>query len=62
MELFKRPVAPYVVPLDQAELRGYHGLRIPAEPAAPVAQARPAAEHVARSSNVGWQESEGAGT
>ncbi|MET0410055.1 MAG: fumarate reductase/succinate dehydrogenase flavoprotein subunit [Polyangiaceae bacterium] len=28
MQLFKRPVAPYVVPLDQAELRGYHGLRI----------------------------------
>jgi succinate dehydrogenase/fumarate reductase flavoprotein subunit len=62
MELFKRPVAPYVVPLDQAELRGYHGLRIPAEPAEAAVQARAAAEHVARSSSVGWQESEGAGT
>lgn len=30
MQLFKRPIAPYVVPLDQAELRGYHHLRIPA--------------------------------
>ncbi len=28
MELFKRPVDPYVVPLDREELRGYHGLRI----------------------------------
>jgi len=28
MELFTRPVAPYVVPLDETELRGYHGLRI----------------------------------
>jgi succinate dehydrogenase/fumarate reductase flavoprotein subunit len=28
MQLFKRPVAPYVVPLDKAEMRGYHGLRI----------------------------------
>jgi succinate dehydrogenase/fumarate reductase flavoprotein subunit len=28
MELFNRPIAPYVVPLDAAELRGYHGLRI----------------------------------
>src|SRR3954468_2315624 len=28
MSVFKRPVAPYVVALDQAELRGYHGLRI----------------------------------
>jgi len=28
MEVFKRPVEPYVVPLDKAELRGYHGLRI----------------------------------
>jgi len=28
MELFKRAVAPYVVPLDESELRGYHGLRI----------------------------------
>jgi succinate dehydrogenase/fumarate reductase flavoprotein subunit len=28
MELFKRPVAPYVVPLNESELRGYHGLRI----------------------------------
>jgi succinate dehydrogenase/fumarate reductase flavoprotein subunit len=30
MELFKRPILPYVVPLDRAELRGYHDLRIPA--------------------------------
>jgi succinate dehydrogenase/fumarate reductase flavoprotein subunit len=30
MELLKRPIAPYVVPLDSTELRGYHGLRIPA--------------------------------
>lgn len=28
MVVFKRPVAPYVVPLEKAELRGYHGLRI----------------------------------
>jgi succinate dehydrogenase/fumarate reductase flavoprotein subunit len=28
MELFTRPVAPYIVPLDRAELRGYHGQRI----------------------------------
>jgi succinate dehydrogenase/fumarate reductase flavoprotein subunit len=28
MALFKRPVEPYVIPLDQSELRGYHGQRI----------------------------------
>lgn len=28
MEAIERPVEPYVVPLDGAELRGYHGLRI----------------------------------
>jgi succinate dehydrogenase/fumarate reductase flavoprotein subunit len=28
MELLTRPVAPYLVPLEQGELRGYHGLRI----------------------------------
>jgi succinate dehydrogenase/fumarate reductase flavoprotein subunit len=28
MELFKRPVAPYIVALDREELRGYHGQRI----------------------------------
>jgi hypothetical protein len=28
MELFKRPVEPYVVPLDAEELRTYHRLRI----------------------------------
>jgi hypothetical protein len=28
MELLKRPVAPYVVPLDQDELRSYHHLSI----------------------------------
>jgi succinate dehydrogenase/fumarate reductase flavoprotein subunit len=34
MAVFKRPVAPYVVPLDQNELRGYHDLRIATESAA----------------------------
>jgi succinate dehydrogenase/fumarate reductase flavoprotein subunit len=34
MTVFKRPVAPYVVPLDQRELRGYHDLRISTEAAA----------------------------
>jgi len=33
MQLLKRPVEPYVVPLDDAELRGYHELRIDHEPA-----------------------------
>jgi len=33
MAVFKRPVAPYVVPLESSELRGYHGLRIAAETA-----------------------------
>jgi hypothetical protein len=33
MTLFKRPIAPYIVPLDKAELRGYHGLRIAGESA-----------------------------
>jgi len=33
MTLFKRPIAPYIVPLDKAELRGYHGLRIAHETA-----------------------------
>jgi succinate dehydrogenase/fumarate reductase flavoprotein subunit len=28
MQVFKRPVAPYLVPLEKAELRGYHALRI----------------------------------
>jgi hypothetical protein len=28
MELFKRPVAPYIVELDREELRGYHDQRI----------------------------------
>jgi succinate dehydrogenase/fumarate reductase flavoprotein subunit len=27
MTTFTRPVAPYIVPLNQSELRGYHGLR-----------------------------------
>ncbi|MGB8352773.1 MAG: fumarate reductase/succinate dehydrogenase flavoprotein subunit [Chthoniobacteraceae bacterium] len=31
MELFKRPVEPYVVPLDDDELRTYHNLRIEPE-------------------------------
>src|SRR3954447_9800082 len=30
MELLERPVAPYLVPLDPDERRGYHGLRVPA--------------------------------
>lgn len=34
MTLFKRPVEPYVVPLDEKELLGYHELRIRVEPAA----------------------------
>jgi hypothetical protein len=34
MELLERPVAPYIVPLDQDELRGYHHLRIPGPAAA----------------------------
>jgi hypothetical protein len=33
MNLFKRPVEPYVVPLDETELRNYRRIRIPAEPA-----------------------------
>jgi succinate dehydrogenase/fumarate reductase flavoprotein subunit len=34
MELFKRPVAPYIVELDREELRGYHDQRIGSAPAA----------------------------
>jgi succinate dehydrogenase/fumarate reductase flavoprotein subunit len=30
MQLFKRPIDPYIVPLDESELRGYHHLRIAA--------------------------------
>jgi succinate dehydrogenase/fumarate reductase flavoprotein subunit len=33
MHAFKRPVEPYVVPLDEAELENYRRIRIPAEPA-----------------------------
>jgi succinate dehydrogenase/fumarate reductase flavoprotein subunit len=33
MDLFKRPVEPYVVPLNETELRNYRRIRIPAEPA-----------------------------
>jgi succinate dehydrogenase/fumarate reductase flavoprotein subunit len=33
MNLFKRPVEPYVIPLDETELRNYRRIRIPAEPA-----------------------------
>jgi succinate dehydrogenase/fumarate reductase flavoprotein subunit len=33
MTLFNRPVEPYVIPLDEKELLGYHELRIRAEPA-----------------------------
>jgi len=32
MTLFKRPIEPYVVPLDQSELQTYRKIRIPAEP------------------------------
>src|SRR5215475_2853670 len=28
MTLLERPVAPYIVPLDREEMRGYHDLRI----------------------------------
>lgn len=28
MQLLKRPIAPYIVPLEHSELRGYHDLRI----------------------------------
>jgi succinate dehydrogenase/fumarate reductase flavoprotein subunit len=30
MQTYKRPVEPYVIPLDRAERRGYHGLRVDA--------------------------------
>ena len=33
MKLFKRPVERYVVPMTERDLRGYHALRISAEPA-----------------------------
>jgi succinate dehydrogenase/fumarate reductase flavoprotein subunit len=39
MELFKRPVAPYVVPLDEKELRGYHHLRVKSPAAASALEA-----------------------
>jgi hypothetical protein len=29
MELLERPVAPYLFPLEEHELRSYHRLRIP---------------------------------
>jgi hypothetical protein len=29
MVAFKRPVAPYIVPLDAAELSSYHHIRVP---------------------------------
>jgi succinate dehydrogenase/fumarate reductase flavoprotein subunit len=32
MTLFRRPVEPYVIPLDQTELENYRRIRIPAEP------------------------------
>jgi succinate dehydrogenase/fumarate reductase flavoprotein subunit len=31
MTLFRRPVEPYVIPLDQTELENYRRIRIPAE-------------------------------
>jgi hypothetical protein len=33
MKVFKQPVEPYVVPLDETELKNYRQIRIPAEPA-----------------------------
>jgi succinate dehydrogenase/fumarate reductase flavoprotein subunit len=39
MQLFKRPVAPYIVPLDDGERRSYYRVRVPAPPAA-AAEAR----------------------
>ena len=33
MTLFKRPVEPYIVPLDETELQKYRRIRIPVEPA-----------------------------
>jgi succinate dehydrogenase/fumarate reductase flavoprotein subunit len=33
IELLKRPVAPYIVPLEKNELRGYHDQRITASAA-----------------------------
>jgi succinate dehydrogenase/fumarate reductase flavoprotein subunit len=35
MTMLERPVAPYVVPLDRSELRGYHHLRIANAPDSP---------------------------
>ncbi|WP_394833772.1 fumarate reductase/succinate dehydrogenase flavoprotein subunit [Pendulispora rubella] len=32
MAVLERPVAPYVVPMNDDELKGYHGLRIPVSP------------------------------
>ena len=29
MEAFKRPVAPYLVPLDEGERRSYYRIRVP---------------------------------
>jgi hypothetical protein len=34
MQTLERPIDPYVVPLDQDELRGYHKLRISPDAAA----------------------------
>jgi succinate dehydrogenase/fumarate reductase flavoprotein subunit len=39
METLERPIDPYVVPLDQSELRGYHQLRISADADAAAAPA-----------------------
>lgn len=40
MELYKRPVAPYEIPLDHAELRAYHRLRIERAPGRAVLEDR----------------------
>ncbi len=47
MQARKRPVAPYVVPLDDDERRSYYRIRVPAPPA-PAPQPAPAARQEAR--------------
>ena len=37
MSAFKRPVAPYIVPLDAAELSSYHHIRVPSTERAGIA-------------------------
>jgi succinate dehydrogenase/fumarate reductase flavoprotein subunit len=40
MEVFKRPVAPYVVPIDERDRRSYYRIRIPSSPGAPAGDAK----------------------